>query len=262
MLFKVLVLVYRFIFARPFFCKFNKILFHLSLRGLGVLNYESDAVSGEVKFLKSRLSKLHNGYVLDVGANIGKYAKHVKRANPMVRIFCFEPHPQNFKILCENTRGIVSAAHNVAVGSSAGSMKLYDYRVNDGSSHASLYQDVIEKIHAQPSVSHDVAVITIDDFIVENDINRISLLKIDTEGHELAVLKGASKSISAGKIEAIHFEFNEMNVVSRIFMRDFFELLPNYKFYRLLPNGLLPFANYDPVFCEIFAFQNIVAIRN
>jgi FkbM family methyltransferase len=250
------------LFARPFFSKFNKLLFHLSLRGLGVLNYESDAVSGEARFLNSRLSKLDNGCVLDVGANIGRYAERVRRANPMVKIFCFEPHPQNFKNLCENTRGIISAAHNVAVGSSAGSMKLYDYRVNDGSSHASLYQEVIEKIHAQPSVCHDVAVTTIDDFLAENDINRISLLKIDTEGHELAVLKGAIKSIGAGKIEAIHFEFNEMNVVSRTFLRDFFDLLPNYKFYRLLPNGLLPFANYDPVFCEIFAFQNIVAMRD
>jgi len=49
-----------------------------------------------------------------------------------------------------------------------------------------------------------------------------------------------------------------MNVFSRVFMHDFFELMKGYRFYRLLPHGLLPLKRYIPL-TEIFAYQNIVA---
>lgn len=140
-------------------------------------------------------------------------------------------------------------------------MKLYDYAEKDGSSHASLFESVITEIHASPSnVFHDVALTTLDEFIENEKISEIILLKIDTEGNELDILKGAANSISSGIIKAIHFEFNEMNVVSKVFFRDFWKTLEKYKFYRLLPNEMLEIKNYSPLACEIFAYQNIVAI--
>jgi hypothetical protein len=52
-----------------------------------------------------------------------------------------------------------------------------------------------------------------------------------------------------------------MNIISRVFFKDFFDVLPNYIFYRLLPGGkLLEIKEYSPLNCEIFAFQNIIAI--
>jgi hypothetical protein len=50
-------------------------------------------------------------------------------------------------------------------------------------------------------------------------LSRIDLLKIDTEGHELQVLRGAQKIVSAGLIRVLHIEFNEMNVFSGYFSR-------------------------------------------
>ena len=88
---------------------------------------------------------------------------------------------------------------------------------------------------------------------------KIGLLKIDTEGHEFEVLKGAENLLKAGKIEMIHLEFNEMNVFSRVFFKDIWDYLPNYDLYRMLPDGLVHIKNYSPVFCEIFAYQNLVA---
>ncbi len=64
-----------------------------------------------------------------------------------------------------------------------------------------------------------------------------------------------------GSIDVIQFEFNEMNVISRVFMKDFFELLPNYRIYRLLGDGVIEFEVYDPTFMEVFAFQNIACVR-
>jgi hypothetical protein len=74
------------------------------------------------------------------------------------------------------------------------------------------------------------------------------------------VLKGASNLLREGRISAIQFEFNEMNIVSRVFLKDFNELIPNCRFYRLLRHGLGPLDPYSPLACEVFAFQNIVAL--
>jgi hypothetical protein len=87
----------------------------------------------------------------------------------------------------------------------------------------------------------------------------IDFLKIDTEGHELAVLKGAKNLIAQQKIQLIQFEFNEMNVVSRTYMRDFVELLSNYQLHRVVPDGYFPLNNCVQDI-EIFGFQNILAI--
>lgn len=254
--------VYRFLFARQCFYKMNKLLYQLSLRGLGILNFESDKVSGEKKFLTNYLVDSPEGAcIIDAGANIGNYSKAILEINPTVNLYAFEPHPKTFKNLSINIKQENFFAINAAVGNEDGMLSLYDYEVEDGSSHASLYRDVIENIHHASSVEHNVKVVRLEDWLRSNCIEEVFLLKIDTEGNELNVLKGVSEYISTGKINAIHFEFNEMNVSSRAYFKDFWELLKGYDFYRLLPNGMIRIDTYHPVYCEIFAYQNIVALK-
>ena len=93
-----------------------------------------------------------------------------------------------------------------------------------------------------------------------NFANHIDLLKIDTEGFELEVLLGASEMLTEKKITIIQFEFNEVNIVQRRFLKDFYNLLPKYDFYRLDEQRLIPLGSWEPKH-EIFMFQNIVAIR-
>ena len=91
--------------------------------------------------------------------------------------------------------------------------------------------------------------------------NNYGLDKIDVEGNEFSVLRGMKMALLSGKVNAIHFEFNEMNVMSRIFFKDFYDFLTDYQFYRMLQDGLVEIGEYNPLFCEIFAYQNIVAIK-
>lgn len=252
---------YRLVFAKPIFRKFNKLLLRLSLAGLGVLNYKNSKVSGEQSFLKNYLSG-KNGVVIDVGANEGNYSAEVLGFNQRVNVYAFEPHPDTFQRLSEkfNENKRITIL-NKGLSESVGFLELYDYENKDGSQHASLFSEVITEIHgAGKSVSHKVSLTTLDDFIEENSIDIITLLKIDTEGNELQVLRGGIVALKSKKIAAIHFEFNEMNVVSRCFFRDFWKILDGYRFYRLLPSGMLEIKNYSPLNCEIFAYQNIVAI--
>lgn len=253
--------VYALIFSKNIFVRWHKLLYRLSLSGLGILNYKSDRVSGEGFFLKNYISNA-SGVVFDVGGNEGGYARAVRENNKNITVYSFEPHPKTYSKLVDNTAGRDIFTINKGVSSAEGSFTLYDYAECDGSSHASLYKKVLTDIHRSTEcIAHEVSVTTIDAFVDENNISQVALLKIDVEGHEYEVLKGARAAISAGKISAIHFEYNEMNVASRVYFRDFWELLEGYTFYRLLPMGMYEIKNYTALMCEIFAYQNIVAIK-
>lgn len=257
----LIVSVYRYLFARRLFHGFNSVLYHCSLRGLGILNYESNRHSGETRFLANWLKDKPHCTVIDVGANTGTYSMQVLAACPTAIVHAFEPHPKTFQELTTNIQCHNFYPHNCAVSAEVGTVSLYDHADREGSSHASLYKDVIERIHNSRSIEYRAEVITLQSFLQSNSIDSIELLKIDVEGNELNVLKGALEYVRDGRIKAIHFEFNEMNVIARTYFRDFWELLPNYAFFRLLPDGIVPIEQYTPVTCEIFAYQNIVAFR-
>lgn len=253
--------IYAFLFARKFFYRINQFIFHASLRGLGILNYSNDFASGEHHFLRAYVSPLQDPTVVDVGANEGSYIESVLSANRDVRAFAFEPHPATYKRLLSRTSGKQNVtAVNAACGRVAGQLVLYDYAGSTGSEHASLHAGVIEGVHKGQSDQYVVDVVDLDTFAIDHDISVIHLLKIDAEGHELEVLKGAANLLRENRIKAIQFEFNEMNVVSGVFFKDFYELLPNYTFYRMLRDGLIALGPYAPLGCELFAFQNIVAL--
>lgn len=263
-MFNKILILYRFLFARKAFFRLNKALYYMSLSGLGVLNYESLKVSGEAFMLKNIILGFRNKHaiIFDIGANIGDYSKEVLNLASNLTIFAFEPHPLNYKKLLDNIDADNVFCFNVGVGNENGEMSLYDYADNDGSSHASLYKAVIEDIHHGKAIEHKVKIIKLSDFVIEHGIDFIDLLKIDTEGNEMKVLLGLKDFIAEGKIGAIHFEFNEMNVISKVFFKDYFELLSNYDLYRLLPNSMVPIKHYNAIDNEIFAYQNIVAIKN
>lgn len=259
---KKIRLFFIWIFARKYFYKFNKLIYSLSLNSLGILNYENERLSGEYSFL-DKLTKYLNkdAIILDVGANVGRYSNQIAKLKPEVKIYAFEPHPKTFKVLEKNAQLNGYTALQFGCGQETTKLKLYDYEEQDGSSHASLYKDVIQDIYDSKATEHIVDVINLDSFITEKDIKNVALLKIDVEGNEYAVLEGLRQSIKNDKIEIIHWEFNNMNVMSRTFFKDFYDYLNNYYIYRMLPQGLIYLSEYKPIFCEIYAFQNLVAIH-
>jgi FkbM family methyltransferase len=255
--------IYRKIFARPFFQKLNLRLFYLALYGLGVLNYENDDISGEKYLIHSWLPKTITGptpVFFDVGANVGHYTRMLLDEFPTAFIHAYEPHPKTYLHLVQNAFPAHQVkCHNVALGASSGSLTLYDRADHDGSQHASLHRETIGELYDQAAVGTKVEIDTLDDVAEREGIAYIDFLKIDTEGHEFAVLSGASRLLRENKIGYIQFEFNSLNVFSRAFFRDFRVILNNYDLFRLLPRGLLPLGT-NVTSTEIFAFQNILAI--
>lgn len=251
------------LFAKKRFSKLNNFLMELGLRGLGILNYQNFEISGE-KFLIDFLKKNYRlDTIFDIGANNGQYASLFEH-DTNLKVYSFEPNPRSFRTLKERFDNSSSVkTFEFGFSDFEGPATIFDRSDEEGSQHASIFEKVITDIHNAGVVSTEISLTTIDKFLIEQQLNHISLLKIDTEGNELAVLRGARAAINEGKIDILHLEFNEMNVISKVFLKDFVELLPGYNFYRLLPNEFLP-INYEiggPLRYEIFAFQNIVAFR-
>jgi FkbM family methyltransferase len=246
--------------GRAWLRRWNELLFGLSIHGLGLLNAETASATGERWFLRTRLAACARPVVFDVGSNTGQFASEVLGIAATAELHCFEPHPSSFARLQKHL-GARATVNRTAVGDAIGSITLYDYAGAGGSEHATVHQGVIERIHHGSAASLEVPVVTLATYCAEHNIHRIDLLKIDTEGNELAVLSGLGDLLRPEFVRAIQFEFNEMNIVSRVFFRDFWDRLsPRYSLYRLVRNGAIPIRSYSPLQCELFGFQNIVAV--
>jgi len=53
-----------------------------------------------------------------------------------------------------------------------------------------------------------------------------------------------------------------MNVMSRVFFKDFYAALPGFSFFRMTTDGLAPMGPYQPRTHELFILQDVVAIRD
>jgi FkbM family methyltransferase len=111
--------------------------------------------------------------------------------------------------------------NNFALGSEAGERPLYYDRA--GSELGSLYARQVGHHGTTFTGSELVRVRTLDEYCGAQAVQRIGLLKLDVEGHELEVLKGAVQMFEREAIDLVSFEFGGCNVDSRTFLRDFFD---------------------------------------
>ncbi|NND34057.1 MAG: FkbM family methyltransferase [Saprospiraceae bacterium] len=104
---------------------------------------------------------------------------------------------------------------------------------------------------------------TIDKYCQEHKISQIDFLKIDTEGHDLFVLRGASEMIEAEQIKRIQFEYSAFNIYSRTMLRDFFSFFQDrpYSIFQIMPKGLREIPIYD-FSLENFIYKNFAVLHH
>lgn len=250
---------------RPGFARFGDLALDVALRINGIaINFEGRHGLGiaEERFLERLAPRLDGGAVFDVGANNGAYAAHVRRVAPGAAVTAFEPHPRSFAALARRLEGQGIALENLALGEREATLELHDFADADGSTQASLDRAAVA-LYTDRIVSHRVRCTTVDALLAARGIARLALLKVDTEGHDLQVLRGAREAIAARRIEAIQFEFIPANIATGVRMRDFFEVLApgGYALHRLCLNGeLTPLGAYDVKRHEIYVTQILVAL--
>jgi FkbM family methyltransferase len=245
-------------FAQPYWAR----LHYAALRGLNISVSHLPNVNGEEKFIKRFLALQPEAelVVFDVGANVGKYAQCIldnKRNN--IALFCFEPSRATFEQAQSNLAAYENVnLYNFGFSDAEASVPLFSNGV--GSELASVYPRELTHHNIALNQIEHIELKTLDEFCENKNITHIDLLKLDVEGHELSVLRGAKNMLSQRGADFIQFEFGGANIDSRTFFRDFFLLLnPNYLICRLVNNGLTPIDDYSESF-EIFIYTNFVAI--
>lgn len=130
-----------------------------------------------------------------VGANVGQALRPMKRYMPDASIKCFEPFLANLSQLrrrAERMRGV--DVYSVGVSDTAGELFIVPHQK----------PTMVRLVQEDTGGLASTPVITIDQFCDEHGIDRISILKIDVEGLEMNVLRGARKMLD--RVDCIYLE--------------------------------------------------------
>jgi FkbM family methyltransferase len=199
--------------------------------------------------------------VFDVGANVGRWsaamlaaARQAGRLDDL-DLYAFEPSSYTFALLSEALSGQPVSLLRVALCERSGSAALHV--VQPGAGINSLHAPTREHIGV---TTEEVATTTLDACAENAGLDQIALVKIDTEGHDLSVLRGARRLFEEHRILAAQFEYNHRWIAARSFLRDAFELLTplGYRLGKLTPRGVEFYPGWDAEL-ETFVEGNYVA---
>jgi FkbM family methyltransferase len=143
-----------------------------------------------------------NGVIVDVGANLGWVAAGFGWIVPDGRVIAVEASPSTYANLARNIGG--SGLENVtlvnrAISDKAGSLEFFDC---DWYSAGSFVKEatIAAEVHVGAVT---VPAVTLDQLVTEQHLDRVDLIKIDIEGHELPALRGARETIERFRPSAI-----------------------------------------------------------
>jgi FkbM family methyltransferase len=154
--------------------------------------------------LKKIIKKSDSIKFFDIGANIGQTSFKIVHYFPNAEVYAFEPIKNTYDQLVKNTLALKNIkTYQKAIGSEAGEFTIY-HRTN--SEWNSLVKELNSSARDENASSEKVIVTTVDKFISENNIKKIDILKSDTEGFEIQVLKGAEKALKSQLIDIIYIE--------------------------------------------------------
>lgn len=186
-------------------------------------SYMSDE-NGEAEFLNALGQKYKNGpfVYFDVGAHVGTYTDmvlerfsvyqgHLFDLSKTTLDFCIARHGNNKNL----------KINNVALTDTIGEVEYRFYpktQMQNGISGVGPYVGYEYELRTAPAV-------TGDHYCTENAIDRINLLKIDTEGYDLHVIRGFDRMLSEGRIDVIQFEYNIKSGETHSMLGDFYAYL-------------------------------------
>lgn len=157
-------------------------------------------INDEIDLKVVRLLVKKNDNVLDIGANIGIYSKFLSEfVGASGKVFAFEPIRVTYGFLKRNVKklNLNVDCFNLALSSSNGEVVMEIPSVTAGENYfrARIIGDDNSKFNFR---TYKIKTRILDE-MKEIDLNKISFIKCDVEGHELAVLKGCIKTIESTK---------------------------------------------------------------
>lgn len=247
-------------------------LFERMMRfGATGLGYGAPTVGNQSKKLEEtafamrrKPAKGEREVIFDVGANRGLYMDMVRRVSSPASLVlhAFEPDT----VLSAELRERFADDPNVHVVSKGlseipGTAVFHKHAQDDLSSFHVAQDHPTHYRNTSVSSSFEVPLTSIDAYCTEHSIAHIHHLKIDTEGHDLHVLRGARNMLQERRIDNIQFEFSEMNLLSHTTFFEHWSLLhEHYDIHRMCYDGFYRIEAYDPLLHEAYYVVNFFAI--
>lgn len=177
--------------------------------------------------------------IFDVGANAGQSAARFAQFWPGAEIHSFEPSPSTFSKLQANVRGLDARVHAVNAGVGAESTR--QVLLESSQSDMSSFLAPTDASWGETRQQTTVELVALDDYCGQSGVERIDVLKSDTQGYDLEVLRGASGLLGDGAIRLIFVE---------ILFEALYERTPSFMaIYRFLADCGYRFVYlYDPFF--------------
>lgn len=205
------------------------------LKKLGYTTYRNDSLPTGLSWPLdiSRLNGNRNlQTIFDVGANVGHATREFSDLFPGAQIFSFEPEAKNFSQL-QNAAASLPAVRcfHKALGSEDTTCELHLQAHSEW--HSLLPEN--NQPQSEGAAVQTITVQKLDTFCRENGVEHIDLLKTDTEGFDLDVLRGGEKQLREGKIS---FVFSEVGFSEQDKQHSFFPAILQF----LTTNG---FEFYD-----------------
>lgn len=174
----------------------------------------------------SLLQYVEPGLMLDVGAAAGIFSKMMVNKNPDSHVLAFEPFPGNFEYFEKNVgQDSRVTLHRVAVSDHSGEVNFFVSSMVAGKEPGwenyvgySSLGHIVNQNSPQAHSSIKVPAVTLDDLVTEH----VRFCKIDVQGGEEGVLRGAEKLINNHGVDIFYIEFSgEESILQFLAERDY-----------------------------------------
>lgn len=204
-------------------------------------------------------------HIFDIGANVGDWSVALfdqigAQSGRPVHLHAFEPvggtRIRLEEALARYAERFDIHIHATAISDRKGVANMHI--VEDGAGQNSMH-DLDLGTHR----TIEIETVTLSETFDRLGVERAQLVKVDAEGHDLAIIRGALDLLASERIDVLQFEYNHAWVYSRSFLKDIFDLtdaLP-YKVARVGSERLDAFDHWHPEL-ERFFNANYLLIRD
>jgi FkbM family methyltransferase len=221
--------------------------------------YENDEwdmfANGETS-LQRRLQPARFATAFDVGAHVGDWSVEALKTWPAARLHGFEVAPPTFDRLKRHVEEAGLSPRAVlnceGLGASTGTREMFYFP-----EHPHLTCD--QPRHPQRHTTFAACIEDGDSYVDRHRIDTIDFLKIDVEGSEHLVLEGFQRTIAAGRVHCIQFEYGAFSIDTHVLLADYYErLADSYWIGKIYPSHV-EFADYQWTM-ETFRFANFLCV--
>lgn len=223
---------------------------------LAKLIYRGDFEQEELAYINKTL--VAGDSFVDVGANIGLFSLYAsQKVGATGKVITFEPSPKTFNRLKENIElnGCTNThLHQLGISDKPGELSL-----NISGDGMDAWETFAPDLNNRFQDQVKVPVVTLDDMLANENKEKIRIVKIDVEGWEKFVLKGAEQFFTTYS-PIIMLEFTEENTqMAGYAVTELYDIVSmwGYTWYAIENGNLKPSPRK-----ENYPYENLIAIKN